>query len=81
MALTKGDAPEPPETDEPAIETVTGASKPSASGEMAKIPEFTEADSGIKMVTVSGLVPSRLNEELLEKESCSVILDCQPRWP
>ncbi len=48
--LVNGEFPLPPETDEPAMDTVTGASKPSASGAMLTRPEFTVADSGINTV-------------------------------
>ena len=79
--VMNGDSPTPPDTVEPAIETVTGSTNPPISGDMETIPEVTAADSGIRTVTLSAFVPSRVNEVLLEDESGVVISDCQPRFP
>tara|TARA_Y100001970_G_C13450808_1_gene470291 strand:+ start:253 stop:453 length:201 start_codon:yes stop_codon:yes gene_type:complete len=66
MEVTNGLVPDPPEIVELAIEIVTGESKPSASGETASIPVFTDAVSGSITVRDSGLEPSNANIELLE---------------
>ena len=80
-ALVNAVTPVPPETEEPAIDTVTGASKPSESGAMLTKPELTVAESGIIKVMLSGLEPSRDKVAVLETESPKVIHDCQPRFP
>ena len=79
--LVKAEFPDPPEIEEPAIETVTGDSKPSSSGEILTKPEFTIADSGISAVRLWGLVPSKSRDALRECESSRVIHDCHPRFP
>ena len=63
-----GESPLPPETAEPATDTVTGASNPSESGAMLMKPVFTAADSGISTVRLSGFEPSRDRGVLLESE-------------
>ena len=79
--VKNGEFPDPPDTDDPATEIETGAMKPSISGEIETIPELMDADSGIRNVIVSGLVPSKLKDVLLELVSVDVIIDCQPKWP
>ena len=79
--LVKAEFPDPPEIEEPAIETVTGDSKPSSSGEILTNPELTVADSGISAVRLCGFVPSRAREALREYESSRDIHDCHPRFP
>ena len=79
--VRKGEFPDPPETDEPATEIETGAVKPLISGEIDTIPELMDAESGIKNVIVSELVPSKLKDVLLEFVSIEVIIDCQPKCP
>ena len=79
--VRKGVLPDPPDTDDPATEIETGAVKPAISGEIETMPELMDADSGIRNVIVSGLVPSKLRDLLLELVPVDVIKDCQPRFP
>ena len=53
--LVKAESPDPPEIEDPAIETVTGDANPSSSGEMLTNPELTVADSGISAVRLWGV--------------------------